>query len=391
MRHDLNHPYMRFLYLPFLAMLASLMIAAPSSAVVVWSEDFEGLALIDSQIGSDGDNETDWNTVAASGLVDWSMNPRSTPIAPVANYANEYYGWTVVDHSFWLDEQGNQVGRADFLPGLQPNNTILVVEPDGHDDFIDIDPDNFSAVVKTPLIDISGFAANTLEVSFFSTWVPEDLQEAAFRVTYDTTGTTELFRWDSQAGANFKSAATNENVQIAINNPVGASTVQLEWDMVEAGNDWWWGIDNISVDAPALLTLRVDPASGEMELRGNLDLAILTGYEITSPSGSLDAVGWQAGNLAAQNIDPIGLGPGESWESLFFTSSQLAETFLLGSSAFDSTRIESLGSGYDPAGTPDLVFEFSQPDGSITQGIVEYATIYQDADFNENGTVDGAD
>ena len=254
----------------------------------------------------------------------------------------------------------------------------------------------YNTTADTLAVPLTGLPAGVLKLSFDSSWRPEFdsnyHQRAAMTVSYDGAAPIEVLNWKSDpASPNFHPDSRNETVSIDLDNPAGAKSMVIQFGLFDAGNDWWWAIDNISLDAPAPLTLRVDPNSGAMELRGNLDLADVTGYEITSPSGSLDPAGWQAGNLAAQNIDPVGAGPGESWESLFFTSNQLAESFLLGSSAFDATRVESLGTGFNSAGTPDLVFEFSQPDGSITQGVVEYATIYQDADFNEDGVVDGTD
>ena len=143
-------------------------------------EDFEGLTLIDSDLESDDDDETDWNTVADSGLgaLGWTMDPRTTPVA-ASN--NEYYGWTVWDHTWWLNEQGDQAGRSQFLPELQPNNTMLGVDPDGHDDFVTVGANGFTAIVRSPEINVSGLAANSLALSFNSTWAEEDLQLAVGR------------------------------------------------------------------------------------------------------------------------------------------------------------------------------------------------------------------
>jgi hypothetical protein len=382
MRRDLNH-----LFLLLAAWFMSLMVAAPSLAVVVFSEDFEGLTLgpnVDESLANP-------NAFTHTPPVGWNIM-NNLPIDDDENDVGvtEWRGWSFTDAGWWSATTGDQQ-RSQFT---NASGTVAVADPDEWDDLGDPRPESlgtYNTFLSTGPISLVGINAGALRLRFDSSWRDEDNQRVNITVSYDGGSANEILRWTSTAGSDFHDDAPNEFIDLALNNPVDASSAVITWGMEDAGNDWWWAIDNISVEAPAPLTLRVDPASGEMELRGNLDLADLTGYEITSPSGSLDVAGWQAGNLAAQNIDPIGAGPGESWESLFFNSSQLAETFLLGSSQFDSTRVESLGTGYNPGGTPDLVFEFSQPDGSITPVDVEYATIYQDADFNENGAVDGDD
>ena len=69
--------------------------------------------------------------------------------------------------------------------------------------------------------------------------------------------------------------------------------------MADAGNDWWWAIDNIQVFSP--LTLQVDAQTGQMQILGDASAA-LKGYEIVSPSGSLAPAGWTVGNLDAQGV-----------------------------------------------------------------------------------------
>ncbi|MGI9427051.1 MAG: PEP-CTERM sorting domain-containing protein, partial [Bythopirellula sp.] len=300
----------------------------------------------------------------------------------------EWEGWSFADRDWWANTAGDQQ-RAQFTNAV---GTVAVADPDEWDDLGNPSSGGtYNTFLSTGLISLAGVSPDTLRLRFDSSWRDEDDQRVNITVAYDAGPPTEILRWTSTAGSDFHDDAPNESIDIALDNPQGASNAVITWGMEDAANDWWWAIDNISVEAPALTTLRVDPVSGAMELRGNLDQANITGYEITSTSGSLDVAGWQAGNLAAQDVDAIGSGPGESWEPLFFTPSQLAETFLLGSSHFDDTRVESLGIGFMPGGTQDLAFEFSETDGSTFAGVVEYATIYQDADFNEDGTVDETD
>ncbi len=251
-----------------------------AEAQVLFVEDFEGLNLIDSDLASDGNGDTDWTDVGPAG---WMMDDRGTPQNPDRP---EFQGWTYLDKAFWLDQQGTQVGRADFLPQLSPNNTIAVADPDAHDDFINNDPNLFSAALTTPAISLAGVGPGSVRVSFDSTWVPEDLQEGHFNVVFDGVR-TNVFTWDSENNANFKPAATNEHVEISLNNPAGTTQMQLEWDMVEAGNDWWWAIDNVLVEAtPAtqFLSLVVNPATGATRIQNETGSPVeINYYEIHSP------------------------------------------------------------------------------------------------------------
>ena len=60
-----------------------------------------------------------------------------------------------------------------------------------------------------------------------------------------------MFRWESQAGDFFKDDARNETIEQDLSNPANAASMVITWDMPEAGNDWWWAIDNIEVTGQA--------------------------------------------------------------------------------------------------------------------------------------------
>jgi hypothetical protein len=359
--------------------------AVPVAAVVVFSEDFEGLSLgpnVDEALANS-------NAFTHTPPAGWSV-VNNLPGEGQGDGVGvfEWEGWSFADRDWWASTAGDQQ-RAEFTNAV---GTVAVADPDEWDDLGNPSGGGtYNTFLSTGPIPLAGVSANTLRLRFDSSWRDEDDQRVNVTIAYDGGPPDEILRWTSTAGSDFHDDAPNESLDIALNNPQGAGNVVITWGMENAANDWWWAIDNIRVEAPALTTLRVDPVSGAMELRGNLDQVDMTGYEISSASGSLDAAGWQAGNLAAQDVDAIGLGPGESWEPLFFTPTQLAETFLLGSSDFDETRVESLGTSFMAGAAQDLVFEFADTSGSTFVGVVEYATIYQDADFNEDGMVDEAD
>ena len=63
------------------------------------------------------------------------------------------------------------------------------------------------------------------------------------------TGGIEVMRWESAGGdpALLKPDATSEAVTVDLNNPAGATEMVLTFGYLDAGNNWWWAIDNVEV------------------------------------------------------------------------------------------------------------------------------------------------
>ena len=55
--------------------------------------------------------------------------------------------------------------------------------------------------------------------------------------------------WESDSSSpNFKDDnSTNETITVDLENPPWATTVVLTFGLYDAGNDWWWAIDNVKV------------------------------------------------------------------------------------------------------------------------------------------------
>ena len=362
-------------------------------AQILMFEDFESLNLLDSDLGTDGDDETDWTNVGPSG---WDVDFRNTPFEPTRP---EFQGWTYMDRAFWIDQQGPQIGRDQFLAGFGDNNTIALVDPDAHDDFIDNDPNLFSSVMTSRTVDLSNVTAPRVRVSFDSSWAPEDLQEVQFNVVFDGVRTT-LFTWDSEANANFKPTTLNERVELIIETPVGASNMQLEWDMVEAGNDWWWAIDNVLVESTentSAMTLAVNRDTGAARIENTTGQPVAFDYyEVQSPAGSLLADDFPAGwnSLDDQDFDAIGSGVGQSWdEGELSDEFELVEAYLLSNSIIGDGDAISIGNAYDEMqDAADLQFFYAGPDGALIEGEVRYDFGGGNSgDFDGNGSYECAD
>jgi hypothetical protein len=109
--------------------------------------------------------------------------------------------------------------------------------------------------MSSPPIDISGAEPGTVQLTFDSSWRPEfdsDYhQSAIITASFNGEEEVELMLWLSDPSSpNFKSeslAHENETVVVNVDNPPWATSVVLKFGMFDAGNDWWWAIDNIKV------------------------------------------------------------------------------------------------------------------------------------------------
>jgi hypothetical protein len=156
----------------------------------------------------------------------------------------EWAGWSFVSKSWWVQVAGDQE-RSLFDQG---NAVVAVIDPDEWDDLPRAEG-MLNAFLSTPLIDVSGMQAGTLQLKFDSSWRQEDTQTVSITAQFDGGAPIEILRWESEGGdpAFLKPDATNETVAVDLNNPSGAGEMVITFGMLDAGNDWWWAIDNVEV------------------------------------------------------------------------------------------------------------------------------------------------
>ena len=229
----------RFQVRAALAAAWMLLSAASAQGASLFSEDFESLTLGPFVSATEGGGDgTDWTATPPAG---WVSDPSgTTPGGPA-----EFFGWTFLDKDSWVSTTGDQ-HRSEFTLGM---GTVMVAEADDYDDGpITISPDGFNAFITTPAISLSGVSANSAAIEFASSWRPENSQKANLTVAYDGGTPIEILRWESDPlSPFFKADATNELVTVALANPTGASEVVVTFGMFEAGNDWWWAVDEVEV------------------------------------------------------------------------------------------------------------------------------------------------
>ena len=216
---------------------------------ILLTEDFEGLSLgpnVDEALAGD----RVWTDIPPDG---WVIDESGVPGIgdPSTDGVTEWAGWAFANKEWWIEAAEDQ-NRSQFELG---RGTVAVADPDEWDDADHPGPiseDPYDTWLSTPAIDISGCDAGTVQLKFDSSWRPEfdsDYHQTAnITASFDGSDPIEVLRWESDPGSpNFKPDATNETVTVDVANPEGATSMVLTFGLFDAGNDWWWAIDNIEV------------------------------------------------------------------------------------------------------------------------------------------------
>lgn len=220
------------------------LIGMPAPAVL-FAEDFEGLPLgpnVDEGLAGDAV----WTKTAPEG---WIIDDSEMAGVgdPATDGVTEWAGWSFADKAWWIEAAEDQ-DRSTFTLGT---GTVAIADPDEWDD-ADHTEGLFNSFLMTPIIDLAGVAADTVQLRFASSWRPEFddnyHQTANIKVSFDGADPVEVLLWESDsASPNYKPYATNEAVIVEIAVPEGAQNMVLTFGCYDAGNDWWWAIDNIDI------------------------------------------------------------------------------------------------------------------------------------------------
>jgi len=215
-----------------------------------FKEDFETIELGTSPEESAG-TEGVWTDTPPEG---WFIDESGVPGIgnPDTDGVADWAGWAITDKEWWIQAAGDQ-RRTEFTLG---QGAVAVADPDEWDDLAHTDSASegwYKTFMSTPEIDISGVQAGTLQLTFDSSWRPEydsDYHQTAnITAFYNDQEPIEVLLWESDGTSpNFKDDnSTNETITVDLENPPGATSLVLTFGLFEAGNDWWWAIDNIQV------------------------------------------------------------------------------------------------------------------------------------------------
>jgi len=231
---------------------------------VLFAEDFEGLALgpnVDETLAGDAV----WTDTPPEG---WDVDESGIPGLGMdeTDGITEWAGWAFADKAWWIEAAEDQ-DRSLFELA---SGIVAVADPDEWDDGerlpIPIAVDPYDTWLTTPAIKISDAEPGTLELKFDSSWRPEFddnyHQTASITASFDGGDPVEVMLWESdEASDNYKPYSTNETVVVALDAPEGAKKVVLTFGLFDAGNDWWWAIDNVEVRGVVLDMDPVDPGT----------------------------------------------------------------------------------------------------------------------------------
>ncbi len=245
---------------------------------VLFAEDFEGLALgpnVDEELAGDAV----WTDTPPDG---WSIDESGIPGIGLdaTDGVTEWAGWAFTDKEWWIAAAEDQ-DRSLFELGI---GTVAVADPDEWDDAerlpIPISADPYDTWLSTPAIDIAGAEAGTLELKFDSSWRPEFddnyHQTANITASFDGGEPVVVMLWESdESSANYKPYATNETVIVNLDNPAEAKKLVLTFGLFDAGNDWWWAIDNVEVSGVLPEPEPVNPGTAGLVAYYPLDIDVL--------------------------------------------------------------------------------------------------------------------
>jgi len=209
-------------------------------AAQLFSENFDSLELgpfvSPSETGGDG---TDWTDVPPTG---WVRNNGDT----TTGGPPEFFGFTFMDVGAWVATELNQE-RSMFTRGT---GTVMVSDPDAYDDIGNIENNAYNVLMTTPAISLANVAANTAVLNFDSSFRPYDAMTATVEVSFDGgTNFTNLLTMNAgNSGGDSSLTRVDEAMSIPLANPAGASSMLIRFGMSNADNDWWWAVDNVTVE-----------------------------------------------------------------------------------------------------------------------------------------------
>lgn len=275
------------------------------SGGVIEFEDFEGLTLLSFTDGGVGDPPGD-GTDYTQSIADWKIindGPADMPTKLMYNESLEgaFNGWSAIDAVSWFNEQGGQ-DRDTLLgsgpPSFPANNTILLADPDAHDDY-DPSPDlvtppagekEFNSFICRQY-NMSGFQNTTVVVEFDWEFRTESTERGLVQVSFDygATWTTilnidsddqpsldalaafsfgSLDLYGSYAGpTQFEFGPPSDGTKIPAKN---SNVMLLRFGCIDSQNNWWFAVDNVRITADAQAFAMGD-ANGD-GVSNNLDI-----------------------------------------------------------------------------------------------------------------------
>lgn len=281
-----------------LVLMAGLCAPAFAQVSIVFQENFDQLTL---QPPVDEDSTITQAFTHELPNTQWQIDNSGVPgLNSPSIGIFEWKGWSFANKDFWIDVSDDE-RRSEFT---RAQGVVAVADPDEWND--KANPANnfgfYNTFLGTPFFPINPLQqlGSRLKFQFDSSWRPqccddgeqfnpnENNKTATIRAIYEDGSKKELLRWESAPffftdalgikhpsrdpedtpNPDFKRTATDELVFVDLSelllNPNNHPGFRLEFGLGDAGDDWWWAMDNMQ-----MISLTTVP--GDMDLNGSLD------------------------------------------------------------------------------------------------------------------------
>lgn len=175
-----------------------------------------------------------WTRTAPEG---WTVT--NAPAMPQGT--RELQGWSFLSKQFWFPAAQD---RSAFTRGL---GVVAVADPDDWDDTGSPSArGRFDSTLGSPAVAIPS-GTSTLHLAFDSHYKQESPQEAEVTVTFDTGEPVRLLHYSSATSGNTNLGQDQQNrlVRLSCPVPAGARSAKVGFRIFNAGNNWFWAIDNV--------------------------------------------------------------------------------------------------------------------------------------------------
>lgn len=159
----------------------------------------------------------------------------------------EWQGWSFTTMPFWTAADGQD--RANFT---RAKGVFAVADPDEWDDKGSPSSQGVfdSTLTSAPVALPAGLGQ--VHVGFASHYREDGPQKGLVTVSFDGGAPVEILSFGPGAGDR-----ENEYYSIPVTVPAGASAMKVAWRLYDAGNNWYWAVDDLKVsDQP----IPIEPA-----------------------------------------------------------------------------------------------------------------------------------